>query len=480
MRWQWIALLLCSGQLAVAQEQLGLSHSNYMPLEGGLLNPARYAGQWPYADLRVLGVGLNIWNDLVALSGSDHSLVGEIRNGLNGTSGPDPVLRTSFSERDKKATTLLDLRGPAASISMGRGTFGFSLRSRAALSVTGVPASMGRFMINGLNHAPQRGVRYRDDNIRQVMATWNDASIHYARIVQASGFGMLSAGASVSYRMGHAAAILRFDELDYTILDTMRAVVHGTSGTYTLAMPGTGIGRGWGADLGVSYERTFEEVDRYLPHRSSTGCKPMGYRYRLGLSIIDLGGMQFRDVQGGAFSGTDVAIDDHQALSIEGTDELDSLLRSDMSTYRPVDRIRLGAPTALSIQYDHRLREKVYIGTVWVQQISSPRGTRIRRPNTLAISPRFETRVFEAALPITIREYDLRRPMIGLMMRFNNLVLGSDHIVPLFTRQDIHAVDVYAMLRINMHRSPFCRGRRRSNRSHAPGSMEQLPCILPQ
>ncbi|MBK7084605.1 MAG: hypothetical protein IPH53_08040 [Flavobacteriales bacterium] len=123
--------------------------------------------------------------------------------------------------------------------------------------------------------------------------------------------------------------------------------------------------------------------------------------------------------------------------------------------------------------------DRVYVACDLVQQIGSRHGTRLRRPNSIAITPRFDTRWFEASVPIVVHEYGFSRPSVGLMLRFSDVLIGSDHILPFLTRPNVSGADLYFRVRITLARSPFCKGKRKSGARHESGSTEALPCIIP-
>ena len=56
-----------------------------------------------------------------------------------------------------------------------------------------------------------------------------------------------------------------------------------------------------------------DEADGYIPHQSGGGCDPIKYRYRFGLSILDLGGLRWHKLREtplitkGAFDSQNVA-----------------------------------------------------------------------------------------------------------------------------------------------------------------------------
>ena len=462
---------------AHGQEQFGMAHGNYAGVDAAALNPARLAGQWPYASIRLIGADLFVWNNLVALSGKDHTLVGEVRDGMSGTSG-DIVLRGSLRSDVKRGSVLAQLAGPAFSLSLGKGTVSAGVRARSLTSLSGISPELGRFIFHGLGYDPQHGVRYRDEGTRALTAAWSEVNVSYARILWSEGFALISTGASLRYQQAHFGGALALDALDYTVHDTARATIHELGGSFGYSSPASNAGRGWGADLGVQYERTMEEVDRYLPHHASTGCRPMPYRYRIGLSLLDLGGNYFKGAIGGHVEMGSTIIADHDAVDLDGAEGLDSLLGTVVNWER-ADRFNIGNPTAVAMQYDQRVIDRVYVACDLVQQISSRHGTRLRRPNSIAITPRFDTRWFEASVPIVVHEYGFSRPSVGLMLRFSDVLIGSDHILPFLTRPNVSGADLYFRVRITLARSPFCKGKRKSGARHESGSTEALPCIIP-
>lgn len=460
---------------ADAQERHGLFHSNYAGADAAWVNPARSAGQWPWLDVRLLGADVHAWNSLVAWSGRDQRLVGELRQGM--TDGL-LVRRSAATGASHRSVISADVVGPGASLALGRTTIGIGLRSRAHVSASGLSPAMGNFIMNGLSYAPQQGIRFSDEGVRVVGAAWTELGVNLGQVLRAQGFGILSAGINARYLQAHAGGALSFSGIDYTVLDTARASVHSATLRYGLAMPAANAGSGFGADLGITYTRTEDEADGYMPHRSSGGCTPLRYNYRFGASLIDLGGMRFRDARSGAIEAGGLDIADYNDLPIDDEGDLDSLIAS-ATRWTRSDGLRIGLPTAASVQFDKRIAGGAYLSAAVVQQLSARDGLRLRRANSIALNARYETRWMEVAMPLVIEEYDFRRPALGLMLRFNGIVVGTDRIGPLVSKRDMHAADFYFRVRWLINRSPFCKGKRNSKAPHAPGSGEALPCTQP-
>ncbi|MCU0318804.1 MAG: DUF5723 family protein [Flavobacteriales bacterium] len=461
-----------------AQEQFGIALGNYAGTDAIALNPARGATQWLYMDIRLFGADLRAWNDLVSASVNERSLAGELRNSVQGSAPGTWSVRELLSPNDKRAVVQASVLGPGMALSLGRGTIGVGIRSRAHVSITDVPAQLGRHIFHGFGFAEQRNVRQDLGGPRVMAAAWTEASVSYAHLLMARDFNLLSVGITARYMIAHAGAAFNLDELSYTSMDSARLEFHRISGAYGLAAPEVAAGRGFGGDLGVVYERSIDEADGYMPHRSGRGCTPLAYRYRIGVSLLDLGGIRFREARAGTFEAGALALPNYNATGIEGLDELDSLLSTAVD-HRPTTGMRIGAPTAIAVQYDHRLAQRVFLGFTGVQHLSFPNGNRLRRANVMALVPRWETRYLEVAIPITLQEYDLRRPGIGASLRVNGIMIGSDDLRPLFGRRDVRSIDLYFRVKWLIHRSPFCKGKRPDKERRAPGAPGAMPCAMP-
>src|SRR5262245_37127126 len=131
---------------AAAQERFGITHSNYAGADAAYLNPARSAGQWPYADFRLTGTDLFVWNSLVAWSQRVQPLIGEVRSGIGGHTSGELMLRGPLSGRTERGFVQATALGPAFSLSLGRGTIGAGVRTRAHASISGASPAMGNFI----------------------------------------------------------------------------------------------------------------------------------------------------------------------------------------------------------------------------------------------------------------------------------------------------------------------------------------------
>jgi hypothetical protein len=87
------------------------------------------------------------------------------------------------------------------------------------------------------------------------------------------------------------------------------------------------------------------------------------------------------------------------------------------------DPNRMSLPTSISIQYDRNiLPHFFYVNATLSHGIPPTKGAfGPRRAHSLAVTPRIETKWFDAALPISLYEY--QKLQLGLSLRFYTLTI---------------------------------------------------------
>ena len=470
-----LGVLVLAARMAFGQEQFGITHSNYAGTDAVPLNPARMATQWAWMDINLIGAGAFVWNDHVYMSGTDRSLFGEMRESIKGSEGSRFNFYESINSGSRHGFVNAHIAAPAFALNLGRNSIGAHMTTRTAVSITGLGNDLARFAYNGLGYTPQHGKRYQDDRLSIAGGAWTEFGASYARLLIARDNTLLSTGLTAKYLLAHMGAGLGFNSLDYTVLDTARAVVHDASGVYGFASPAMNAGHGYGFNVGATFERTLENADGYVPHGS---CDPMPYRYRVGFSIIDIGGMRFPGGTSGSFNASTALYPDYNDIHLDSQADADSLLSASLSTFQSSKGFKLGLPTAMAAQYDQRIVDHIYVAADVVQNLAFGDNLRLRRPNSFALVPRYERMRYEAAVPLVIHEYDLRHPSLGLMLRLNNIIIGSDNLLSLVTRGGLFGTDAYFRIKWTVFRSSACKGGKK--REHRTGDREAMPCKFPE
>jgi Family of unknown function (DUF5723) len=202
-------------------------------------------------------------------------------------------------------------------------------------------------------------------------------------------------------------------------------------------------GIGMGVDIGASWALLTGDNEN-----------PTDYIWRAGVSLIDLGALQFsRNAEQHRirFDTTLTATGD--LIEAGSNNSPLSAVRGVSSTFlrdslrsRTGRRFGMGLPSALSVQADMRLVRGLYLGAVIIQRV--PFGDRsLRRPNTLAITPRYERQWFMVALPLVVSDY--RSVRLGAAARLGYLYLGSDDLLSFISKKQLTGTDFYVGLKFN-------------------------------
>ena len=241
------------------------------------------------------------------------------------------------------------------------------------------------------------------------------------------------------------------------------AVLFSDNGTYSYAEPALNAGKGWGISLGATFKKMKGDVDRYYPHSTSSNCVSIDYKYKIGVSLIDFGYINFRNE---SYYGD---LDDITNIidTVETGDEiLDEAKRKAKGT-----RYTAPLPAALSVQADYNINDKYYLNATIIQRIPFIKSFGVERENLLTVSARYETKYIGIGLPISVINYE--KVFVGLAFRLANLTIGTDHILPWIIKQDIYAASLYFNLKITLYTSPACKVKNKNKNKKGRNSINE-------
>jgi hypothetical protein len=110
--------------------------------------------------------------------------------------------------------------------------------------------------------------------------------------------------------------------------------------------------------------------------------------------------------------------------------------------------LRIWLPAAFAFQGEVALHKHFFIHGLAIQRIILS-SQQVLRPNSITVTPRYETKYFAAGIPIDW--YDYHRMMVGGYVRLGPLVLGSDNLAALFIPSKFEGADFY----VGLHLHPF-------------------------
>ncbi len=456
----------------MAQNSFGALHSNYTPTNSVFINPSSMLDAKTWLDINIVGVGAFANNNLVALR--DNHLLSAINDDLN---DEDLIYRQG---RNKYAAfTKAFVLGPSAVWSQGDHAAGLSIQARSYTAAQSIPTFFGPFIEEGVaGYTPQHGIDYSVKKLRLASLNFAEIQGSYAYTFYKKRRDMLMGGISVKkfFSLGGAAATV--DEFNFNVLNDSVAQIYLTNADAMYAMDqGLYAKGGMGLDIGFTYQKMLGEATTYLPNSPRNGCRYLPYKYKIGLSVIDIGSVKFDPDQlqyvGYNFSDytwfnyNDADIDEDNATELFINQEANP----EDGAVEKTDRIRL--PTFASLQVDYNLyASRVYVNATIVQSI--PQGKKtfgIRHANSFSLTPRYESKWIDFALPFSM--YDYKYAQLGASLRIAYFTIGTDKLINMFFDSDMFGSDVYVYIKIPLFYHPKCKKKMKGNKTYDPGMIRR-------
>ncbi len=464
-------LLLLSGLLtcvsASGQDMLGATPGNYAGVNSIQLNPSGLLNSKTYLDVELFGLDVFVQNNALYMSNSQYSLSNFFKAGYQlpthseGYGTEQRVLYSYRTTRDKNAFVNLRINGPGAMLIWGRHAFALSTGFRTVISMHNVPYDVLNFSYLGLNYRPQQNINYIDNRpFRATAMAWGEIGVSYAYTFFARGFDVWSAGITMKRLLGVAGMYTKVNQINYTVLNDSTINVKNLDATVGLALPmnynantaNTNPlikGGGFGFDFGVTYQR----LSRYHqePYFNTLCAQPYeDYIYRIGFGLIDIGRIKFKT------NATEMTINNRSSYwenvthmpfgTIGGLlDTISYKFYGNKTSAYSGNSFNIWLPSALSLQFDYHFQKYWYVNSSLIYGFPMSKGS-IVRPAELAITPRFETSMFEISLPVSL--YDWTLPRVGLAMRVYGFTIGTDKLGGFFNFSNFTGMDIYFSIKL--------------------------------
>lgn len=324
---------------------------------------------------------------------------------------------------------------------------------------------------------------------------WGEWGLTYGTYLHKKGRHALKGAVTFKYLQGLGGAYVENTDIDFFVHNTSNNPKKDTTMTVQVhnidyarvaydAYKGKKSygdwvhGSGFGWNIGFAYEIRKKDANSYMyemdgeMHEDEEVNK---YDWRFGLSLIDMGSITFSDEAAGVYNinDKDPLYCDTCYTNVPGYntqpgyasnydwyhDHFDNNLDFDQSFsslfYKgDIGHSRVGGsfteelPSAYSLQVDYNVYKKFYANATIIQALKHG-DHQVVRANMLSITPRYETRFFEASVPISyFNNHDTR---VGIAFRLANvLIIGSDKIGSIFGLTDMYGMDLYASLKFSV------------------------------
>jgi len=424
-------------QQAVGQERAGLAYGQYSGINAASLNPAyslNYEHNW---NLQLWGGHFFGETDYATITNSnffslltasaDDILVRTFRDEVVDRAYPMEVL---FNE---VGSTFIDIKaealGPAFMMNLHNGlVVGVSTRGRALGASYGIPAQLN-YYTSSIIEADET---YQIEKAHGASAGFIELDLHASKRMSR----YLNAGATLKLMRGYEA-FWASNNIDFTFTEFNEDNVDFLSdGDFTIShsepIEGTieGKGFGLGMDLGVTLGGLW------------------GKGTQLGVSLLDVGYIRYNGVSRDYGFNPDQVLIINAYTNLTTVPEVDSLLSVDFTVTDSSNHFIVQLPTALSIQYQQKLTNKISVAGHWTQRVNVFKN-QIARSNSINVTGVYDSKHLSAFLPVTLYNYHSLR--IGAAVRLGILTVGTDHLMSMFGESELSGADFY----MNIQLYPF-------------------------
>jgi Family of unknown function (DUF5723) len=457
-------------ECACAQQNLGIRNSNYAGIQGALLNPSSIADTKLKWDVNVWSVDevfdnsfLYAPKNAIPFLGIGRIIRGSIHENLFYThfdpENPYTLYNVSFSA---------EMLGPSFFVKIAKKhSIGFTVEERSYANIKNISGNLAQNFFSYLMEPNLWNTNFHDSLTRVNSMSWLSYGLHYATDVYSKGRDLVKVGVSLNYLQGLAAAYLQNAHINYKINDTTNIIFTNSTLDYgrtdiddyrKINYNNLNHGHGFGADIGFTYVR-LKDPSLYNAEpddKMFAGTEKPNYVYRIGISLIDLGYVNFNRNSAAFHLQTDSAgfMNWHQS-KFSGNTQFDQTLSAvfyhgDSAKSLTSNHFNMALPAAISIQADWNVYQNFFANLTIIKGFGHGNNPGVIRPDVYSITPRYETLWGEVSLPLSFIYYNQWRPRIGVAMRIYYFFIGGDAPGSLLKLNDLNGVDFYAGIHIFM------------------------------
>lgn len=480
----WICIfcfLFLSTSVFAQGEAIGNATSNYAGVNSVLLNPSAMHNQNTWFSFNLLSGNLFLHTDFIYLDKNEFQLRDLLDPNLELPMHSIPYggEERAFYSYDRKKNTSVDqsmrILGPSIMLSFNQHAIAITSAARAQTNIRNLSPDLANLLANGFYFYPQHQKNYEVNNFSGSTMAWSEIGLSYAYRTDNRSYEGWSFGISLKRLIGAGGGYLDVKNSSYSLVNDSTIDIYSQQAEIGFSVPidynsndylpnSLFTGRGWGMDLGFTYQELLKQQPKLNASRFCEQEKN-NYKYRIGVALLDIGSIAYKqNAQKHEFSTNDAVRGDIDDIVFENTNQAIGILNDRFYTASSSsfveNSIRIALPMALSVQADYNLDiANIYLNASLIYGIPLQGGA-LRRPNQFTFTPRYETRFVEVGLPLSM--YQFQYPHIGAFARIGFLSIGSDWFSTLLGNQDFHGFDFYFSIKFQLEKGN-CRTRK-SNR----------------
>ncbi|MFA5419423.1 MAG: DUF5723 family protein [Bacteroidales bacterium] len=447
------------------QEMLGLTLGNYSGTAGLLVNPAMITNNKTFLDVNLISADVFFRNNFAYIPAADFNFWSVINGSYVFPEYSDYQQNFLYynNEQLKNATINVRVLGPSAMIQIGKHGIGVQTGVRFFTSGNRIPFEVPVFGYEGLIYDKLYNIRFKDYDFDFNSASWMEIGLNYGYDIIEHSDKKLTLGVTVKKLWGYSGATVKVNNVDYVIFNDSTISLRNLNADIGFSLPmnydesgykqtgSTFKGSGVGLDIGMVFTKKSAQKGREWIGGKLCSQEYEDYKYRLGISILDIGRLQYSE-NAQTHSAKDVSFywDHMDTLGYTNMNQLiqdlSSVLYGDPNQSYTGDKLNIGLPTALSVQFDYHIKQSLYVSGFLINPIRFNMNS-LRRPAQLAVVPRYELPFFELSIPVSLYEYQY--PRIGVAARFYFFTIGTERLGTYLGMADMNGMDIYTSIKFS-------------------------------
>lgn len=474
-----LILFILSFTTRLFSQSLIGTQSNYAGSRSLSMNPALMSTSYLYSDFSIAATGLSFFNDFIYLKGSDLNKL------LFLEEHPVPtytiydndynfLIYDNLKLKPKSVYESLDIALLSFIYSFdAKQTIGFSLNGRVYTNGTNIPYEIPEMCVLGIKENDFLLGHYQSSDAEVATMEWAEVAVAYSRKLHERYLNRLDAGVSLKYLIGYSAAVANIDNLDYEIISEDSVVVNNIDSYIAYSLPlnydadftsnsffDNSLSRGNGIALDLGFSFTHKKSIAYNTPRLISACMmpKVDYRWRLAVSLMDLGFINFKSNAVDNRFVSDGPVDFDKTI-FDNVDSFNDMINFLSDIYYDGDTsasvigndFKVGLPTTFRLQFDYNIAEHFYVNATFIQPVSLFKYS-VKAAPQLLLEPRFESNYFDFSLPLTLRDY--KHIMVGASARIGFITIGTQNLASYLGFGNVNGMDFFVSLKFN-----FVKGR---------------------
>jgi outer membrane protein OmpA-like peptidoglycan-associated protein len=464
-----LSLAVLATSVAGAQDFLGYSASEYAGVTAIDIQPANLADNRFRFDMTLFGFSMKAYNNYVGIK--RYGLKG-LRSGypamadstLTGNQMQTNYLETYDGGRNKSVYLSNRLVLPSFLIEINhKNSLAFTWDVRNYVNVDGVTPELAKLIYNDYKVPSLWPQQLKATNLSIQAMSWAEYGVTYARVLKEDNEHAFKAAGRVKIMQGLAAAYMFAKDFSFQFPTDSTMNIFNTSVDYghsnNLYVSDAGqlgykfvSNPGVGFDLGGVYEWRPEYEKYKYDMDNETGLwrrDKSKYKVKVGLSILDIGGVKFRKGEYSNNFKANVNVWEIRKLKFDSIPikAFDDTLRARFPAENTKSTFVMNLPTAISAQADYKIWGDFDVNLIMYYAFQFKNNpNKVHDFSSISITPAWDHKWFGVFIPV--QYHALYGFTYGTCLRLGPIIIGTDNMRAIFGGKSFTGGDIYALVKI--------------------------------